>query len=272
MPDEQTQGTTQSSQGTQGQSTSAQGSGATQTSTQGSTATQTTSTQTGQTEQQTTAPARPADLPEAFWDAQKNAVNTAKINEMIVANAANESRRLSLPQKSEDVSLDLPKEFKLPQGVDFKFDPAKPEYNKFRELVVAEGISQATATKLTGLFAEIMVGDQASIQAFETAEIAKLGANGPARATAVKTGMTGMIGEALAGHLQVMTRTAGGVQALEAILAKFSSQGAASFSQAHREPGQGGNKVSEEQWATMSPAARLDYSRQFDQSQFQKTG
>lgn len=191
---------------------------------------------------------------------------------MVVRDAANESRRLALPQKAEDVKLDLPPDFRLPEGVDFKFDPAKPEYNKFRDLVVSEGLSQSTATKLTGLFAELMVGDQASIQAWEAAEVAKLGANGPARATAVETGMKGMIGEALAGHLKIMTRTAGGVQALEAILAKFSSQGAAPFSQAHRVPGEAGGKVSDEEYARMSPAAKLDYARGFDQAQFQKAG
>lgn len=214
---------------------------------------------------------RPADLPEAFWDAEKNTVNTAKINEIVVRDAANESRRLALPQKPDDVKLDLPADFKLPTGVDFKFDPTKPEYNKFRELVVAEGLSQSTATKLTGLFAEIMVGDQASMQAFEAAEITKLGANGPARATAVKTAMTALIGEGLSAHLQVMTRTAGGVQALEAIVAKFSSQGVATLSLGGREPPQPAGKVNDEQWNKMSAAERLNYTRQFDQSQFQKS-
>lgn len=212
--------------------------------------------------------ARPADLPEALWDTEKNTINTAKINEVLVRDAANESRRLTLPQKPEDVKLDLPADFKPPVGVEFKFDPAKPEYNKFRELVVSEGLSQATATKLTGLFAELMVGDQQSMQAFEAAEVAKLGANGTARQTAVKTGLTGLIGEQLATHLQVTTRTAAGVQALEAVLAKFISQGSASFSQQHREPSQPGNKPTNEQWAKMSAAERMDYTNKTDQSQF----
>jgi hypothetical protein len=30
-------------------------------------------------------------------------------------------------------------------------------------------------------------------------------------------------------------------------------------------------RVSEAEWATMSPAARLDYTRGFDQSQFRNT-
>lgn len=214
--------------------------------------------------------ARPADLPEAFWDGEKNTVNTAKINELVVRDAANESRRLTLPQKREDVSLDLPPDFKLPEGVDFKWDPKNPQYDKFRDLVVSDGIPQATATKLASLFAEIMVGDQASIQQWEAAEVAKLGANGPARATAVETGIKGLVGDALAAHAKTMTRTAGGVQFLEAVLAKFSTQGATSPQGRRDVPAQQG-KVTEEQFATMSPAARLDYTRQFDQTQFQKS-
>lgn len=191
---------------------------------------------------------------------------------MIVARAADESRRLSLPQKVEDVSLDLPKDFKPPEGVEFKWDPTKPEYNEFREMVVAEGIPQATATKLATLFAKIMVGDQASMKAWEAAEVAKLGANGPARATQVEIGMKGLVGEQLAAHAKAMTRTAGGIQFLEAVLAKVVSQGTATFSQAHREPGQTGGKVSDDAYRAMSPAQRLDYARQFDQTQFQKAG
>jgi hypothetical protein len=48
------------------------------------------------------------------------------------------------------------------------------------------------------------------------------------------------------------------------------SQGTATFSQAHREPGhdQRGGRVSDEAYNAMSPGQRLDYSRGFDQSQF----
>ena len=55
----------------------------------------------------------------------------------------------------------------------------------------------------------------------------------------------------------------------ERIQARMTSQGTASFSQAHREPGQAGGKVSDEAYRAMTPAQRLEYARQFDQSQFQ---
>jgi hypothetical protein len=61
------------------------------------------------------------------------------------------------------------------------------------------------------------------------------------------------------------------VEALEALAAKFTSGGAAPFSQAHREPSGGGNgRVSDEEYARMSPAQRWNYSRSFPQDQFKK--
>jgi hypothetical protein len=51
---------------------------------------------------------------------------------------------------------------------------------------------------------------------------------------------------------------------------KFASQGAASFSQAHREPNTTGpGRVSEEEYNSMSQAERFAYAKSFDQRQFQ---
>jgi hypothetical protein len=267
MADEQTQGTTQSSQGAQDQSASQGAANATQAGTQGSTATQTTSTQTGQTQQ--TAPTRPDWLPEQFFDAAKG----PKLDEfgkyyteVATRDAAEQVRRNALPQKPEDVQIALPKEFQLPQGVEFKFDPAKPEFTKLQAAAVKHGLSQDAVTDLVGVYAETLVSSEATLSAAKNAEIAKLGANGPARVTALSTFFDG-IG---APEMKGMLVTAPIVAACERMVAKFASQGVASFSQAHREPGQAGGKVSDEAYRAMTPAQKLDYARQFDQSQFQQ--
>ena len=273
MSTEQSQGTTQSSQSGGSQSTSDQGSGATGTTSQGSTATGTTSTQTAQTQQQA-APARPDWAPETAWNPEKgfdvDAFGkhwTEQVAPVLTRDAAEQVRRNALPQKPEDVKIELPKEFQLPQGVEFKLDPAKPEFSKLQAAAVKHGLSQDAVTDLVGVYAETMVGSEAVLTAAKQAEIAKLGANGPARVTALSTFFDG-IG---ASELKQMLVTEGIVKAAERMVAKFSSQGAATFSQAHREPGQSGGKVSDEEFAKMGPAARLDYARQFDQSQFQKS-
>lgn len=178
----------------------------------------------------------------------------------MTAHAAAESRRLALPAKAEDVKLELPKDFKLPQGVEFNLDPSKPEFAKLQQLAVARGLDHDTVTDLLGVYAETLVGSESEIQTARAAEISKLGANGPARVTALQTFFTGLIGDGKAKAIESMMATAGIVEALESVVAKFSSQGAASFSQAHREPG-GGGKVTEEQYAKMSDADRLNYAR-----------
>ena len=47
------------------------------------------------------------------------------------------------------------------------------------------------------------------------------------------------------------------VRGWELVMQKMSSQGAASFSQAHREPASAPGRYSEEQWAEMSPGRAL---------------
>ncbi|TAL43838.1 MAG: hypothetical protein EPN91_05635 [Salinibacterium sp.] len=174
-------------------------------------------------------------------------------------------RRAALAQKPEDVKIELPKDFQVPQGVEFKIDPAKPEFAKLQAAAVKHGLSSEAVSDLVGVYAETVVGSEATIAAAKAAEVAKLGANGPARVTALGTFFDAMG----APEMKQMLVTAGIVQAAEKIVAKFQSQGSATFSQSGRVPDAGG-KVSEEAYAKMSPAQRLDYARQFDQAQFQK--
>ena len=122
---------------------------------------------------------------------------------------------------------------------------------------------------LIGVYAETQVRDQTQFQTAVAAEIAKLGNNGPARVSTIETFLTGFVGEADAKALGSMMVSANIVTAFEKMVAKFSTQGAANFSQQHRVPQQQG-RVSEAEYEKMSPAQRLDYTRQFDQAQFQK--
>ena len=270
MPDDTTQGTTQSSQGQGNQQTSAQqGSGATQGTSQGST--QNSTSQTQSTAQQQTAPSRPDWLPEKFFDktAGPKWDDFGKyFNEVSTRDAANEVRRLSLPAKPEEYKLELPKDFKLPQGVEFKLDTAKPEFSKMQQVAHKHGLSPDAVSDMLGVYAETLVGSQASIQQAHQAEIAKLGANGPARVTALNQFFTGLVGTDGAKAIHAMMVTAGIVQALESVAAKFSTQGAASFHQGGREPPpDSAGRVSSEQYAKMSAAERLDYARRFPQQQ-----
>jgi hypothetical protein len=146
--------------------------------------------------------------------------------------AAEQSRRLALPQSAADVKLELPKDFQLPQGMEFKLDPSKPEYGKLQAAAVKHGLSPEAISDIVAIHAETVVGSETTISAAHQAEIAKLGANGPARVTALETFFTGLVGSDGAKQIKNMAVTASLVQALEGVAAKFASQGVASFSQA----------------------------------------
>lgn len=211
---------------------------------------------------------RPDWLPEKFFDAAKgpNFDDFGKhYNEIMTRDAAEQSRRLALPQSAADVKLELPKDFQLPQGMEFKLDPTKPEYGKLQAAAVKHGLSPEAISDIVAIHAETVVGSETTISAAHQAEIAKLGANGPARVTALETFFTGLVGSDGAKQIKNMAVTASLVQALEGVAAKFASQGVASFSQAHREP-PSGQKVSDETYAKMSDREKLDYARQFPQT------
>lgn len=265
MADE-TQGTSQSSQsgGSQSSQTGGTASGGassqTQTSTGGTTTQQT----------QATAPSRPEWLPESFWD-DKSGIKHKEFGDhfaqLATRDAAEQVRRNALPQKAEDIKLDLPKDFKLPQGIEFKFQQDAPELSKFKDIALKRGLDQDTISDLIGVYAETQVASQSTLAAAKQAQVEKLGANGPARITALQNFFAGLIGEQDAKHIGSMLVTADIVQAAERMVAKFSSQGGARFSQAHRDAPDQPGRVNDEQWNRMSDAERLDYSRRFPQSQ-----
>lgn len=160
----------------------------------------------------------------------------------------------------------MPKDFVVPQGVDYKFNEANPALAEFRKFANETGMSQEQFSKSLGFFAAAEVSDQQTINQAHAAEVAKLGANGPARTTAAHTWLDAMG----YGTIKQVMVTADLTQTVEKMMRDFSSQGVARFSQQHREPGNAGGKVSDEAYRAMSPGEKLDYARQFDQSQFQK--
>ncbi|MGX4772013.1 hypothetical protein ACWAUC_19760 [Bradyrhizobium guangdongense] len=168
------------------------------------------------------------------------------------------------PARAEDYQARLPEGFKLPQGIEFKLDENSPLLADARRFAHENRLSQGAFEQMVAMHASVVAGDEAQIATARAAEIAKLGATATSRVTAVNTWLEGILGTDLAKPMKSVMATAGIVQGWEKIMGKFQSQGAASFSQSHREPGSG-SKVTEEQWATMSSAAKLEYARSHSQ-------
>lgn len=166
--------------------------------------------------------------------------------------AAEDSRRAALPQKAEDYQVGNTKEFKAPEGVDFKLDVNDPLFGQAKAWAHKHGLSQDAFLEAIDLVSARDVGSQASLQAARTAEINKLGPNGPARVDAVArwwNSVTGDNGKTL-GRVLAMAPTADTVVAIESLIAKWTTQGAAPAPNTTRIPPEGGGTI--EGYATMT--------------------
>lgn len=236
------------------------------------------SSQAGQTTQQTTAqtqatslPPRPEYVPESFWDAKAGKITDDKalsehFNQIIARDAAEQSRKLSLPEKPDAYKVELPADFKPPEGVEFKFNDADPLLAQARTMAHEMGISQEGFSKLLGLYAGSQIASQQAIANARNAEIAKLGTTGPARITALDTFFKAQLGEAEGRQFMSRVLTASDVAIAEKLVAKITNQGVGNFRGTGREAPEAPGRKSAEEIAKMSPAQRLDYSRSFDQS------
>jgi hypothetical protein len=137
-----------------------------------------------------------------------------------------------------------------------------------RTLAHQIGISQENFSKLLALYGGAQVATQQQITAARNAEVAKLGPAGPARIDALGTFFNAYLGETAGKQLLSRAFTASDVQILEGLVSKITSGGAAAFRGTGREPPGQPGKVSDEQFARMTAAERLDYARRFPQEQF----
>jgi hypothetical protein len=195
-------------------------------------------------------------------------ISESELGEMMTRQAAEDLRKATLPATPGDYAPDLPEKFTMPAGVEFKLDPADSMLADARTWAHSRGLSQSDFSELVAIYASAKGKEQAFLNTAAAAEVAKLGANGSQRVSAIDTYLRGLLGDDLAAPMRSVMVTEKIVRGWETIIHKFQSQGVASFSQAHREPGQAGGKVSDEEYGRMSPAARLDYARSFDQRQF----
>lgn len=264
------------SQGSSVTAGTAQAAGSQQTSTSQDTTGQKTADQTnsGQTQQaagqqQTSIPQRPAYVPEQFYDATTGKVNEEKFAEHVNAQtariAAEESKRLTLPQTPEAYQAALPADFKAPEGIKFEFEQNDPLLAQAKAIAHELGIPQEGFSRLLGLYAGARVGEAAQVATARTAEVAKLGPTGPARVDAIGTFFKATLGESEGAQLLSRLFTASDVQIAEKLVAKFASQGAGGFSQQHRDVTAAG-KVTAEQYEKMSYSEKKDYAAKHSQA------
>ena len=175
-------------------------------------------------------------------------------------------RRSTLPPSPNDYKAELPADFKTPDGITYSFNTEDPLLAQARSVAHEAGISQEQFSKLLGIYAGGQVSSQQQIQTARNAEIQKLGAAGPSRIDALTTFFRSYLGEPAGNRRMQRIFTAQDVQDAEMEVSKITSQGGAAFRGNGREPPQPAGRLSSEQIAKLSPAERLNYSRQWDQS------
>jgi hypothetical protein len=202
-------------------------------------------------------------LPETFAD--PTAFRTS-YDELAAFKAAQEVRRSTLPPSPNDYKAELPADFKIPDGIKYEFNGNDPLLAQAQAVAHEAGLSQEQFSKLLALYAGGQVSSQQQIQTARNAEVAKLGATGPSRIDALTTFFRAYLGDQAGNRRMARIFTAQDVQDAEMEVSKITSQGGAPFRGNGREPPQQPGRLSVEQIAKLTPAQRLDYSRQWDQS------
>jgi hypothetical protein len=213
--------------------------------------------------------AKPALIPGQTYQFGDLELSGQQILDLLKHKGETELRRAAVPAEASQYRL--PEKFAadaLPPGFDFRFDTADPALAAAKNWAHADGLSQDQFDGLMTNYAAMEAKKQAVYIAAQKAELAKLGDRATMRVTALDTFFTGQLGAEDAKQIRGGMYSAGIVTALERLVAKFTSQGAASFSQAHREPAGQPGRVSQAEYDAMSSAERYAYSKSFDQRQF----
>ena len=108
-----------------------------------------------------------------------------EVMRLVQADAAERVRKLTLPQKPEDLPLELPKDFTVPQGIEFKLDPNNPMIAQAKAFALKHGLSVEGCKELLALSGASAVAAAQQRKSFVDGEVAKLGVNGTPRVTAI---------------------------------------------------------------------------------------
>ena len=202
-------------------------------------------------------------MPESFQDPT---TFRASYDELAAFKASQDVRRSTLPRSPEDYKTEFTPDFKIPDGVKYEFNANDPLLHQAQTVAHEAGLSQDQFSKLLAIYAGGQVSSAQQIQTARNAEVAKLGATGPSRIDALTTFYRAYLGDAAGNRRMARIFTAQDVQDAEMEVSKITAQGGAAFRGNGRVPPDQPGRLSDEQIRHLTPAQRLDYSRQWDQS------
>lgn len=135
----------------------------------------------------------PEGLPPQYWDASHGLKTGDLIKDFVGLKTSSDARTAARPEKPELYKAELHADFKLPEGVNIKFDDKDPirgpALNEVRAILHEAGNDQATFSKLltahTKLEIAIKQAAEAEKQAAIQASLKRLGDNFEPRKTAL---------------------------------------------------------------------------------------
>jgi hypothetical protein len=191
--------------------------------------------------------------------------SSEQIREWQATHSVMESRRLNAPADPSGYTFELSKNFVAPAGYEnWKPDPNHPASHGARQLahdIDAGRVSgQQALTRMIELNASSQIGTSLMLEKARNAEIAKLGANGSLRVTAVQDYIHSVVGPELFKQTQSLLATAAMVQVWEKVMARAGGIGGSSFSGAR--PAPRSESVDEKTWNSWSYSQKMEYARQ----------
>jgi hypothetical protein len=178
--------------------------------------------------------------------------------------AENDLRKTQIPASPADYKIELPKDLKLPDGIQYQLDTSNPVLKDVAAWAHRSGLTNGQLSEVLGMYAMNEARQTAAYQAAATAERTKLGAMAATRVDAVTTWLRSHLGDDLAKPFLATLVTSKQVEGFERLMTKMSGQGVAGFTQQHREHSDQ-NKVDQATYDKMSYSARLEYAKQFSQ-------
>jgi hypothetical protein len=198
------------------------------------------------------------------------ALSADDVKAIWAAKAEQDTRRATLPETPAKYELALPKDFELPQGVEWKWGVDHPVMgpllDQAKEFAHANGIGQAGFEKMLSFFVAHQVHEQAMINELRQKEVTKLGAMGPSRVDSIITWLRASVGDQLARSLAMNMFTSDQVLAFEMLMGRKINQGVSGNPGGNRDgAGAGPDKISQGNYDKMSYFEKQQYAAGFKQ-------
>jgi hypothetical protein len=178
--------------------------------------------------------------------------------------AAEASRKLTLPQRPEDYRVELPKDFKPPQGVEFVLNPADPLIARAQAWAHRRGLDQDAFSEALSLYAATQTEQLARVNEIAAQERDKIGAAGGQRVDAVAKFLRAAVGNDAAQAFMQTLCTADQLVGWEKIMQRLSSPHGSTFTHAGRDPGEP-QRVDPKEYDSWSYSQKKDYAQRFQQ-------